>query len=103
MIVVGDSIVTTGADTEVRQWDAATGDLLVDVSTNLGGFVQLFALPDARTLFYADADRVLRRYLTDPDDLVDLARTRVQRDFTDAECVRFFPDGACPTSRGATT
>ncbi len=96
-IPVGDSIVTTGAGTQVRQWDAATGDLLVDVSTNLGEFVQLFALPDGKTLFYADAKGVLRRYLTDPDDLVGLARSRVQRDFTETECLRFFATGNCPT------
>jgi hypothetical protein len=67
------------------------------VSTNLGEFVQLFVLPDATTLFYADADGVLRRYLIDPDQLVELARSRLQRDFTESECLRFFPAGECPT------
>ena len=97
VVPVGDSIFTTGANTQVRRWDAATGALLVDLSTKLGEFVHLFALPDGEVVFYADANGVLRRYLTDPDDLVALARSRVQRDFTEVECSRFFSDGDCPT------
>jgi hypothetical protein len=97
VVPIGDSIFTSGANTQVRQWDRVTGTLLVDIPTNLGEFVHLFALPDGETIFYADADGVLRRYLIDPDDLVEIARTRVQRDFTESECVRFFPAGDCPT------
>ena len=95
VIPVGDSLVTTGVN-EIRQWDAATGTLLVDVSTDFEQFAHLFALPDDKTLFYADANEVLRRFVTDVDDLVELARSRLQRRFTDVECDRYFQPGECP-------
>lgn len=95
-IPVGDSLVTTGSQSEVRQWDVATETLEVDVSTAPRDFVNLFALPDGETLFYSDRNGVLRRYLTDPDALAALARSRVQREFTETECLRYFPAEECP-------
>jgi WD40 repeat protein len=95
VVPVGGSVVTAGAGTQVRQWDRASGALLADVTSDLGQFVQLFALRDGRTLFYADANGVLRRFLVEPQDLVALARSRVQRGFTEAECERWFPDEDC--------
>jgi len=92
----GDSIVSTGGGTEVRHWDATTGTLLVDLSSDYGDFLQLYALPDGRALYYPDAEGVLRRYLIDPDELATLHRSRVQRGFTESECTRFFPHGDCP-------
>ncbi len=97
VVPLGDSIVTTGSGTQVRQWDTTSGSLLVDVSTDLGFFVQLLVTTDGASLFYADADGILRRYLADSDELVELARSRVQRDFTEAECLLYFGADPCRT------
>jgi hypothetical protein len=92
---VGDYFVTTHNGTEIRQWDLVSGDLLVDVATNPGRFALAIPMADDTTVLYSDARGVLRRLRTDVDDLVELARSRVQRSFTDAECTRFFPQGDC--------
>lgn len=101
VVPLDDTVFTTGGGAEVRQWDAESGRQLVDLSTEAGVFVHLFALPDGEVVFYADADGVLRRYLTDLESLVELARSSVQRDFTERECARFFPAGNCPTASGS--
>ena len=93
---VGDYLVTTHNGTEIRQWDPVTGDLLVDVATNPGRFAVVIPMADDTTVLYSDARGVLKRLRTDVDDLVELARSRVQRSFTDAECTRFFPQDDCP-------
>ncbi|MGI9624005.1 MAG: hypothetical protein ACR2PK_14305, partial [Acidimicrobiales bacterium] len=94
---VGDYLVTTHNGIEVRQWDPVTGALLVDVPTNPGRFALAVSMQDNETVLYSDADGVLTRLRTDLGDLVDLARARVQRDFSRAECEQFFPEGECPT------
>jgi hypothetical protein len=93
---VGKYLVTTHNGTEIRQWDPLSGDLLVDVATNPGRFALAIPMADNTTVLYSDAGGVLTRLQTNVDDLVDLARSRIQRGFTEAECGLFFPQGDCP-------
>jgi DNA-binding SARP family transcriptional activator/WD40 repeat protein len=95
LIPVGDHLVTTH-EAQVRQWDPESGELLVDVSANPAGFPLQFAMPDNSTVLYADEGGLLRRFRTDVDDLVELARARVNRSFSEGECSLFFPGEDCP-------
>ncbi len=74
---LGDTFVTSGGGTEIRQWDTASGRLLAEVATDPGGPAALFALPDGSAIYYPDADGVVRRFLVDVADLVALAEARV--------------------------
>ena len=97
-VPIGDSIVTSGGGTQIRQWDTESGSLLADVTTNPGRSAFLFAVPsDDDSVYYQDAGGVIRRFPINTGDLVALARSRVQRGFTDTECHRYFPPGDCPT------
>lgn len=92
-------------------WRGETGDRLkvrVQVlawHVDEGGPTQLVVEPphevaipmtDDTTVLYSNAGGVLTRLQTNIEDLVDLAQSRVQRGFTEAECGRFFPQGDCP-------
>ena len=50
---------------------------------------------DGTRLYAASRDGVIRTYLLDIDDLVELATSRVDRAFTDAECERYLRE-PCP-------
>ena len=95
---LGDTFVTSGGGTEIRQWDTASGRLLAEVATDPNSpAATLVALADGSAIYYPDADGVIRRFLVDIADLVALAEARVQRGFTEAECERYFAPGDCPT------
>ena len=74
---MGETFVTSGGGTEIRQWDTASGRLLAEIATDPGSPFPLVALPDGSAVLYPDADGVVRRFLVDIADLVALAETRV--------------------------
>ncbi len=88
---MGDTFITSGGGTEIRQWDTATGRLVAEVATDPKRPAPLLALPDGSAVLYLDADGVIRRFLVDIADVVALAEARVQRGFTETECERYFP------------
>jgi WD40 repeat protein len=96
-VPMGDTFVTSGGGTEIRQWDTASGRLVAEVATDPKRPAPLIALPDGSAVLYPDADGVLRRFLVDIADVVALAEARVQRGFSETECERYFAPGDCPT------
>jgi DNA-binding SARP family transcriptional activator/WD40 repeat protein/tRNA A-37 threonylcarbamoyl transferase component Bud32 len=97
-IPMGETFVTSGGATEIRQWDTASGRLLFELAINPGVAAPLLALADGSAVYFPDADGVIRRFLVDVAHLVALAEQRVQRGFTEAECERYFAPGDCPTT-----
>ena len=95
-------LATSGnGDGLVRLWDFATGDLLGEFRTDRidgravgNGWLQIS--PDASYILYTDAAGVIRRYLMDTDELVELAESRLTRGFTDDECTDYFGGADCP-------
>jgi len=96
----GSRIYTNGEDGTVRTWDAASGEQLQQFDFGMEGWIALALSPDGRWLAAAHNLRGMRVYALDLDDLVAIARTRVTRDLTPAEC-RTHLGGSCPpTSLG---
>jgi hypothetical protein len=52
--------------------------------------------PDGRELVTGSADGIVRFYLVHAEDLVALARTRVTRSLTPAECLQYLHLNRCP-------
>jgi WD40 repeat protein len=115
--VVFDRIAHTGASTRValtddgrlmtaghgdglvRLWDISTGDLLVEfrfdrIDGPALGSPWVDVSPDGYAL-YSDAGGILRRFLLDTDDLIELAESRVTRGFTPDECRQYFGTEDC--------
>jgi WD40 repeat protein len=91
-------IATAGADGFVRVWSTETRELLHEISVIAGDRVQAvaFANDDKHVLATAAVGPV-RIYTLDDEELLDVARRRVLREFTSGECERYFPDHPCPT------
>jgi WD40 repeat protein len=88
----GDSIVTAGA--EVKVWDVGTGELRFEIPATSTAVIS----PDGSAVYYDDGDSLMRRAPSSAADLVELARSRVNRDLTADECVRFLGPEDCTTS-----
>jgi WD40 repeat protein len=84
----GNGVLATSSAESLRLWDVNTLELIGSprVDTLLPGFPAFS--PDDAYLLYADG-RSLRRYIFEPQALIDLAATRVTRALTVAECNRY--------------
>ncbi|HZI45377.1 MAG TPA: hypothetical protein VFD53_09165, partial [Ilumatobacter sp.] len=61
---------------------------------NIGSGWMTFS-PDGSYLAYVDGDGVLRRYLIDTDQLIQLAEARLTRGFTSEECRTYLDSADC--------
>ncbi len=86
------TLATTGFGQEVKLWNLSTGELLLELRTvPAQGKSTIAFSPDGSYLLYSDGDLV-RKYLRDTDDLVELAESLLTRDFTSDECRRYLND-----------
>ena len=90
------SVVTGHADGTVRLWNAHTGVQLLrlDASTRLIRALQLSA--DGSRLLVVDDNGLARVMALDIDDLILIAKDRLTRTLTEAECRQFLHSERCP-------
>jgi WD40 repeat protein/DNA-binding SARP family transcriptional activator len=94
----GTTLATAHSDGTVRLWDARAGtqDLVLLVSDHVVEWVRFSQ--DGSKLVTRDRDGVTRVWALDLDDLIGLARERLTRDLTDAECREYLRLDPCPGS-----
>ena len=85
----GPWAVTVHTGNNFRVWDIQSGEQWFAVPMGYDGLGVAALTPDARYLYYTGEGGVVRRMPLDPEELVALARSRVQRDFNVEECERF--------------
>lgn len=90
----GATVVTAGRDSVVRVWDSATG--LERQQFVLGAEAARVALdPEGTMLATTDDDGMARVWTLDTDELLDIARSRVTRELSDAECRQYLHAMSC--------
>ncbi len=93
----GDVFATAGHDGSIRLWDARTGEARLVVTDRAASVRSLAFSPNGRRL--AAAEDLVRIYMLDVDELVDLATARLTRALSDDECRRYLHVESCPPSR----
>ena len=92
----GKQVATTGDDTATRLWDAATGELLLTLTGPTFAVRRVAFSPDGTRLATASGDGSVRVYILPLDELVSVARRRLTRTWTPAECREFLKLDRCP-------
>jgi WD40 repeat protein len=94
----GSMLASAAEDGFVRVWDLATRALKheIPISTGVRGAGGVAFLSKERLAVRDNNSGKLRLFTIDPTELLDIARSRVTRGFTDTECTKYNID-PCPT------
>jgi WD40 repeat protein len=77
-------------------WDTSTGEFL-QTFPHQGGVMEASYSPNGKRLATAGFDGFGRLFITDVDELIALARARLTRSLTEAECQEYLHMETCPT------
>jgi WD40 repeat protein/DNA-binding SARP family transcriptional activator len=88
-------LATGGADAALRIWSSVTGRELLSLGGPTDTVTSVAFDPSGTRLAAASADGTVRTYVLPADELVRVARSRLARGWTAAECARYL-GGRCP-------
>ena len=91
----GGQLVTGSFDTTVKIWDFSSGQELLTLTGIQFGVGGLAFSPDGRHLAVGGGDGMVRIYVLPIEDLIALARERLTRSLTDAECQHYLHVETC--------
>jgi WD40 repeat protein/serine/threonine protein kinase/DNA-binding winged helix-turn-helix (wHTH) protein len=92
----GKTLASAGFDSTARLWDVSTGEQLLVLRGHTLGLTDLEFSPDGSRLATSAYDGTVRVYVLPVQDLIDLARSRLTRTWTEEECRTYLHLDACP-------
>jgi WD40 repeat protein len=92
----GKYLATSSFDATAKIWNASTGEEVLTLTGAPGGLGGLAFSPDGRYLAVAGGDGIIRIYILNIEELVDVAQSRLTRALTEAECQQFLHLETCP-------
>jgi serine/threonine protein kinase/WD40 repeat protein/DNA-binding winged helix-turn-helix (wHTH) protein len=85
-----DSMIAgAGPEPVTNVWDVETGRIIRRFHGAIYPANSVAFLDEGSVLLVASGESAQRRYLLDPHELLDLARSEVGREFTEEECLRY--------------
>jgi WD40 repeat protein len=92
----GTRVATASQDGTVKLWNTADGTLLYTITSPAGAINNISFSPDGKTLATGSVDGVIRFYYVQLEDVLALAKARITRSLTDAECQTYLHEAKCP-------
>ena len=92
----GNRLATSSLDNTVKLWDFETGQELLTLTGHQAGTTGLAFSPDGRHLAVGGGDGTVRIYVLPIEELIALARERLTRSLTEAECQQYLHVETCP-------
>ncbi len=93
----GQMLATASEDRTARLWDVSTGRELLMLTGHASGIIEVAFSPDGTRLATA-GDETVRVYVLPIQELIDLARSRLTRSWTEDECRRYLHRATCPAT-----
>ena len=94
----GTELGTGGDDGMARIWSVASGRQIVVLSANTDAVLTLAFSPDGTRLATGGADATLRVFVLPVNELVTIARSRLTRRLSEAQCAQYLHLTPCPDS-----
>jgi hypothetical protein len=91
----GRYLATSSPDSLLKIWDVNSGQE-IGVIEREEGFTGVAFSPDGRYLVAAGSDGTIDIYIMAAEELMEAARSRLSRDFTQEECRTYLPLDSCP-------
>jgi WD40 repeat protein len=92
----GKYLTSSSHDNTVKVWDMDTGEELATLDPQTGSLGGHAVSPDGTRVATTSSDGTIRTYVLSTDELVALARSRVTRSLTTAECQKYLHLDECP-------
>jgi WD40 repeat protein len=89
-------LATSSVDNFTKVWDVATGKELLTLTGHFAGTTGIAFSPDGRHLAVGGGDGTVRIYVLPIEELIALARERLTRSLTEAECQQYLHLETCP-------
>jgi WD40 repeat protein len=89
-------LATASWDRTAKVWDVSNGQELITLSGHQDAVTSVAFSPDGKLLATSSFDGTARVYILDIPELFALARTRITRQLTSAECKDYFQTETCP-------
>jgi WD40 repeat protein len=89
-------LATAGEDTTAKVWDIATGRSVLTLTGSTRFLTWIAFSPDGKRLVTGSGDGTVRVYALPVGELIAMARSRLTRGWTAAECRQYLPGGHCP-------
>jgi WD40 repeat protein len=94
----GTELATGGDDGMARIWSVASGRQIVVLSGNTDAVLSLAFSPDGTRLATGGIDATLRVFVLPVNELATIARSRLTRGLSGAECAQYLHLTPCPAS-----
>jgi WD40 repeat protein len=91
----GTILASASSDGMAKLWDLATGLELITLTDRDVPLAGVEFSPDGRYVATAASDGSISVHIVSVEELMDLARSRLSRDFTKYECQRYLHQPAC--------
>jgi WD40 repeat protein/DNA-binding SARP family transcriptional activator/energy-coupling factor transporter ATP-binding protein EcfA2 len=92
----GTMLATAGEDTTAKLWDIRTGKRLLTLTGHTFALTDVVFSPDGTRLATSSGDGTVRVYVLPVNELLAVARSRLTRTWSKAECRTYLPGGRCP-------
>ena len=92
-------LATAGEDTTAKLWDLRTGKRLLTLTGHSFALTDVKFSPDGTRVATSSGDGTVRVYVLPVSELLAVARTRLTRTWSTAECRAYLPGVSCPDIR----
>jgi WD40 repeat protein len=92
----GSRLVTAGFEGSAKVWDIPSGEPVATLYGHQANVTDVVISPDGKIVYTGAWDGMLRAFVLDVDDLIELAESRVTRSLTEEECRTYLHVDQCP-------